>query len=88
MYFSVDTNILFGVLNEEDRLSEKSKELIGFLEGDLLLTENVRREICKRYPEKYLSALIPLVKLYKNINPVFYTEARMTNLLLRRQIKP
>lgn len=80
MRFSVDTNILFGVLNEEGRLSGKSKELIRFLEGDFLLTENVRRETCKRYSEKFLSAITPLVKFYKSINPVFYTEAQIQTL--------
>lgn len=67
MRFSIDTNIAYGLINPEDRLKDDSPQLIRNIDGDLKLLNSVSTEVCRRFPNRYLDAMVPIVKFYNSV---------------------
>lgn len=78
MHFVIDTNIVFGLLNESDRLHLKAVELIRKIEGNLFLLHEVIDEVCRVFPDKIYDAIKPLIDLYRSLIPLTPTESEIT----------
>jgi len=77
MFYSIDTNIAFGILNEYDRLHKLSVSLIKRIKGNLIILQTVVNEICKVYPDKVYDAIKPFIDLYRSLIPALPPESKI-----------
>ncbi len=77
MLLVLDTNIIFGLLNDSDRLHSKVVELFRKIKGDVVLLDSIIDEVCRIFPEKIYDSIEPFIELYRSIILSFPSESEI-----------
>jgi predicted nucleic acid-binding protein len=79
MQYAIDTNVVFGIINEVDRLSPVSERLIRNISGKVVVLPAVVRETCRKFPKKVYNAIEPVLEFYRSVELVI-SEAELEKL--------